>query len=1274
MAAADGKQSFARRDFLQQIEADVQKKWSETKIFETDAPSEKGDKFMVTFPYPYMNGLLHIGHAFTLSKAIFAAHFNRLLGKKVLFPFGFHCTGMPIQAAANKLKREYEVYGSPHPIFPAGRPSPKEGAPGVIDIDADGVTLLFKPPSSTGQKPIKCHHLLMKVGGGDFEEVAAFPHPSPEALKSEKGKVVHKAPVDSDARVFKVRTELADGSMCPDSKESDQISADAAPKEKKGSNPAAGGGKRVAKKILAKTGDAAFQWEILRAMGLEPEDMPPFTDPIHWLQYFPPLGARDLKLFGAPIDFRRSFITTSVNPYYDSFIRWQFRKLKAADKIGFGKRPTIYSEADKQACMDHDRDEGEGVAPQEYVAIKVEVLELPSVMKSLKGKRVFLLAATLRPETMPGQTNCWIKPEGTYGCYKANDKEVYVCSHRAARNMSFQDILTPWGKPECLLEVTGKDIMGTKVHAPTSKYEAVYLLPLLTIKMDKGTGVVTSVPSDSPDDYAAFMDLMKPGKREFFGLKTEWVEPFELIPIIDVEIDGEMQTLAAKYMCEKLGVQSQKDSEKLQEAHDVCYKLGFDKGVMSYGPFKGELVKKAKPLFRAQMIKDGQAFLYSEPEKRVTSRSGDECVVALIDQWYLKYGEEAWQAQIEGHVSGSFNAYNERNKELLVEAINWLKEWACSRSFGLGTRVPWDEQFLIESLSDSTIYMAYYTVAHFLQGDLNGSTPGSAGIQPSDLTDAVWDFVYLGGPLPSDSKVPKATLDKMRQEFRFWYPLDLRVSGKDLIQNHLTMALYNHACIWEQEPEMWPRGYFCNGWLLVNNEKMSKSKGNFFTMSEIMKKYTVDTVRLALADSGDTLEPANFNETVANKALLAFPVFLDTLKAMVGGSEPLDASGEGSRFVDRWFANEMNRLVLESRSNYENMYYREALRTAYFEFTTAFDQYRDVCRAAKSLPSKTLAMRYFEWQLIILSPISPHFCDHAWAALGKSGSVLDARFPEPTAPVDTTISIQGTYMYDKVPHEFIKLLEKASKSGRPTAATVYVARSFPEWKVSVLALLRQKQKEGLLPLVAQEEMKNDETAKAQWKDIMQALMQDPAMKPFGKHLGPFAAFKRDEAAAFGLSALEASVPFDELGLVTEHAEYLRAKLKADVTVLPSEQPAAPDHAEAAGNAQPGKPGVHYAGAQNGGAPAGKPAGKPAGGGKAAGGGGAAAKAKTISDVKQLDSHFSTRSYFEDGPGPSAADAAQFAVTPANIDTEKFPHAARWYRHIGSFTAAQRARW
>ena len=114
------------------------------------------------------------------------------------------------------------------------------------------------------------------------------------------------------------------------------------------------------------------------------------------LQYFPPLGVRDLKRLGTPVDFRRSFITTSANSFYDSFIRWQFRKLKQSEKIGFGKRPTIYSEVDGQACMDHDRAEGEGVGPQEYTAIKIELLEWTDMMKKFfaEGSKVSLGTAS----------------------------------------------------------------------------------------------------------------------------------------------------------------------------------------------------------------------------------------------------------------------------------------------------------------------------------------------------------------------------------------------------------------------------------------------------------------------------------------------------------------------------------------------------------------------------------------------------------------------------------------------------------------------------------------------------------------------------------------------------------------------------------------------------------------------------------------------------------------------------------------------------------------
>lgn len=72
-----------------------------------------------------------------------------------------------------------------------------------------------------------------------------------------------------------------------------------------------------------------------------------------------------------------------------------------------------------------------------------------------------------------------------------------------------------------------KDILGAALKAPMTKYEKIYALPMLTIKEDKGTGVVTSVPSDSPDDYAALVDLKKKQAfREKYGITDEMVNVF----------------------------------------------------------------------------------------------------------------------------------------------------------------------------------------------------------------------------------------------------------------------------------------------------------------------------------------------------------------------------------------------------------------------------------------------------------------------------------------------------------------------------------------------------------------------------------------------------------------------------------------------------------------------------------------------------------------------------------------------------------------------------
>lgn len=246
-------------------------------------------------------------------------------------------------------------------------------------------------------------------------------------------------------------------------------------------------------KAAAKTIKAKYQFQIMEASGVPREEIHLFADPQHWLKHFPPLVTKDLKSLGARVDWRRSFITTDANLYFDAFVRWQMNRLKELEKIKFGKRYTIYSIKDGQPCMDHDRAEGEAVNPQEYTALKLKVLEWAPAAEVIQGKlpegaSVYLIPATLRPETMYGQTCCFVGPKITYGVFKAAENTYYVVTDRAARNMAYQGIFQTEGVIEKVAEIQGSDLVGTLVNAPLSVHtEGVRVLPMESVSALKGT-------------------------------------------------------------------------------------------------------------------------------------------------------------------------------------------------------------------------------------------------------------------------------------------------------------------------------------------------------------------------------------------------------------------------------------------------------------------------------------------------------------------------------------------------------------------------------------------------------------------------------------------------------------------------------------------------------------------------------------------------------------------------------------------------------------------
>src|SRR5947208_1795756 len=100
------------------------------------------------------------------------------------------------------------------------------------------------------------------------------------------------------------------------------------------------------KAAMKSGGKKKYQFEVMISMGIPKQDIHVFSEARNWLDTFSGLWKSHMDAFGCSVDWRRSFITTDANPYYDSFVKWQVSRLKELGKIQYGSRYTVYSPLD----------------------------------------------------------------------------------------------------------------------------------------------------------------------------------------------------------------------------------------------------------------------------------------------------------------------------------------------------------------------------------------------------------------------------------------------------------------------------------------------------------------------------------------------------------------------------------------------------------------------------------------------------------------------------------------------------------------------------------------------------------------------------------------------------------------------------------------------------------------------------------------------------------------------------------------------------------------
>src|SRR3989344_2845116 len=206
-----------------------------------------------------------------------------------------------------------------------------------------------------------------------------------------------------------------------------------------------------------------------------------FVDPQKIVDFFIPKMGDEYRQMGLSVDWSKQF--TSGDMEHQQLVTWQFEKYKELGYLTRGKYPVLYCPSDKSAMGEDDIKDADSspVDKQEFTLLK------------FRYRDKFLVAATLRPETVYGQTNLWVNPAVKYVEARVGN-ETWILSSEAVEKLQFQ---------RSDFKVIGdvkEQLVGIRVHAPLIERELL-VLPSRFVDGDIGTGIVTSVPSDAPYDY-----------------------------------------------------------------------------------------------------------------------------------------------------------------------------------------------------------------------------------------------------------------------------------------------------------------------------------------------------------------------------------------------------------------------------------------------------------------------------------------------------------------------------------------------------------------------------------------------------------------------------------------------------------------------------------------------------------------------------------------------------------------------------------------------------
>lgn len=853
------------------------------------------------------------------------------------------------------------------------------------------------------------------------------------------------------------------------------------------------------------------------------------TNPMSIAQYFHTEIRQGMREIGFSIDWRREF--TTIDPTYSRFIEWQFNKLREKGLITRGSHPVGWCPTDQNPVGQHDTNGDVEPEIGEFTLIKFQFDD------------AILPTATLRPETVFGVTNIWLDPRAGYVRVKVDGKEDWIVSRECADKLRLLN-----HDASFVSEVQASNVIGKYVVNPMTG-SRIPVFPADFVEPKNATGVVMSVPAHAPYDYQALREIHNnPASLKDFGFTTEIVQSIQ--PIGVITFDGASE-IPAEDLVVKAGILNQTDP-KLEDVTNQLYSLEYRSGRMknNTGAYAGLKVDEARERIKRDLISSGKGdSMYELLNFPVICRCGTECVVKIFEnQWFINYGDERWKEETRDWLRQMTITPAEFRPEFEY-TVGWLRVKACARKSGLGTKLPWDPDWIIESLSDSVIYMAYYTLRKtILQNKL----------KPENLTDAVLDYVFLakGNPerIAADARIPLEALTELHRQFTYYYPLDARHSGRDLVQNHLTFFIFNHVAIFP--PELRPRQIVVNGFVMMEGTKMSKSLANILPLRDALRKHGADAARITMTSTAELTQDVDFSSKLADSIRERLERLL-TFARQISEAQP---EGDVTRFTlqDRWLKSRINRTIKRVAEALDSLRVREAIQDALFNLDNDIQWYirRSSAKNGRNTLGNPALLRWaLQVRAQLIAPFAPFTAEEIWQMMGKEGFVSSSEWPHADAEAIDDAVEESEQLLRSVMEDTSEIITVTRT--QPKTIHYYAAS---DWKWNIyLDMLGQEQPKSVMGAVIKKYASDARTGTKPERvaKIVQSFAEE-AMK-----------------MSSGLRAARVRVKhIDETGVIEDAKSLLKATFGSEITVHREDDKAKYDPKGRAEAARPYRPAIY----------------------------------------------------------------------------------------------------